>query len=594
MSGSAALKERAQHLFEEGDYHSCLELIRSVPRHRLEIPIRIIEAVCLFCIGSLDEAEMSLRDLKARVSDSADVCLYLGKILEQKGDEGARAEYAAAVMLDPSHPEALRRYAHYLVSSQDHPAALSLLYRLHAMTGQCEDLSTLMNCLIVLGRPDLAIAEYQKAGSPDGCLSYLDALAADHRDDEIIRILDTMPVMPDDPLSTWRRLDALSRVDPSRADEEYLRLLKTQGSVELAARYIAFLSSAGMTREALGVWSTWCASSQDPGIRLLGVPLLLESENQSRALRLCEDVLFEHEAMEPGELAGWYHLYCTTLAEVCGKDEARRILLDHAVSSCHPAFCLEAARLCDEAGDRENARRLFFQAFRSDLISGGLAYAAYLANHGEIHEQEKILAYILKRVRKMRDLEKTASAVLSSPSPGSGIIQQLAHRFAADVRLLSTTGRDLYARTLCLSAEISLASDSPDAGVKDCITGLSVVPVESVEVARSLFAVLISCKRRSLPDHIPSYLDSSSPVHPLGISPAEVRFEWLDPAEEEVVMYLRKHRICHELDLRKVAQTRRVAGLMNRIMRKADAYGVVIVEKDGYSDFGEVYRYAGP
>ncbi len=594
MSGSDTLKARAQQLFEQGDYPFCLELIRAVPRHRLEIPLRIIEAVCLFCTGSLDEAELSLRDLKARVPDSAEVCLYLGRILEQKGDEGARAEYAAAVMLDPSQPEALRRYAQYLTSASDHPAALGLLYRLHAMTGQCMDLSTLMNCLIALGRPDLAIEEYHKAGSPEECLSYLDALAADHRDDEIIRILDTMPAHPDDPLFSWRRLDALSRIEPSRADEEYLRLLKIHGSVGLAVRYIAFLSSAGMTREALGVWSTWCASSPDPGIRLLGVPLLLGSENHSRALRLCEEVLFEQEPIESDELSGWYHLYRNTLAEVSGKDEACRILLVRADSSCHPAFCLETAGLCEEIGDRENARRLYFQAFRSDLISGGLAYASYLARYGEIHEQEKILAYILKRVRKSRDLEKTARAVLSSPSPGTEIVGHLARRFASDVRLLSTAGRDLYARTLCLSAEMSLATDSPDAGVKACIAGLSVVPVESVEVAQSLFAVLISCKRRSLPDHIPSFLDSSSAIHPPVISLSEVRFDWLDPAEEEVVSYLRKHRICHELDLRKVAQTRRVAGLMNRIMRKADEHGVLIAEKEGYSDFGEVYRYAGP
>lgn len=595
MSGSEALRIRAQRLFEQGEYNSCLDLIRSLPPHVMETRLRILESVCLYCTGSLDDAELSLRDLKARVPDSAEICLYLGKTLESKGDDGARAEYAAAVRLDPAHPEAIRRYAGYLMDSGDYIAALALFRRLFNMTGLPGDLSDLMECSITLDQPDLALEEYLRAGSPEECVvSYLNALGAAGRYDDIVRTIDGLQVLRDNPQISHRYLDALAWVEPNRADQEYLRLLRDHGSVDDASRYIAFLSERGMIREALGVWSTWCATARDPGRRLLAVPLLLLSGNADRAKTLCEEVLFRTDLPEFPGFFNWYSLYGDVLKQTCGKQKACEILVKHAGSGCHPAFCLVAARFCEEIGDLDNGKRLFFQAFRSDLISGGLAYAAYLGRTGEIREQEKILEYILKTVRKVRDLEGVARAILDCRNPDHSLISLLAKRLATDTRILSTPGRELYARTLCLFAEMALADDSPDTGAEACITGLSIVPVESIDVAESLFAVLISCKRQTLPDHLPSYLlGSCKPEESPGAS-VMVSFTWLDPVEEEVVAYLRKHRVCHELDLRKVAQTRRVAGLMNRIMRKADEHSVTLAEKEGYSEFGEVYRYAGP
>jgi len=56
--------------------------------------------------------------------DSSYVHSYLGKILEERGDERAIAEYATAVHLDPTNQDALRSYAGYFLSRQDYRGAL--------------------------------------------------------------------------------------------------------------------------------------------------------------------------------------------------------------------------------------------------------------------------------------------------------------------------------------------------------------------------------------------------------------------------------------------------------------------------------------
>ena len=120
------------------------------------------------------------------------------------------------------------------------------------------------------------------------------------------------------------------------------------------------------------------------------------------------------------------------------------------------------------------------------------------------------------------------------------------------------------------------------------------MPVDATTLAESLFALLVASKTQVLPDYLPSQICPTTKKPGPISTESRLTLSWLDPGEEAIVEYLRKHRVCNEMDLRRVAGTRRVAGLMNRIMRKANEQGVHLAEKEGYSEFGEVYRYAGP
>jgi hypothetical protein len=48
------------------------------------------------------------------------------------------------------------------------------------------------------------------------------------------------------------------------------------------------------------------------------------------------------------------------------------------------------------------------------------------------------------------------------------------------------------------------------------------------------------------------------------------------------------------MDLRRLLETRRVAGMVNMLIRKAKARGIMIIEKKGMSTEGEDYDYCGP
>src|SRR5690606_26761901 len=77
------------------------------------------------------------------------------------------------------------------------------------------------------------------------------------------------------------------------------------------------------------------------------------------------------------------------------------------------SVCLiESAKLYEDIGDHAEAQSYYYRAYRSDYLSGGIAYARYLARQAERREGEKVLLYILNNVRKTRDLELLAGFIL--------------------------------------------------------------------------------------------------------------------------------------------------------------------------------------
>jgi len=67
--------------------------------------------------------------------------------------------------------------------------------------------------------------------------------------------------------------------------------------------------------------------------------------------------------------------------------------------------------------------------------------------------------------------------------------------------------------------------------------------------------------------------------------------ETCDEQERTVIGFLREHHEASEMDLRRLLNTRRVVGIMNRIIQKASASGIVLIEKRGTGEGGEVYGY---
>ena len=47
------------------------------------------------------------------------------------------------------------------------------------------------------------------------------------------------------------------------------------------------------------------------------------------------------------------------------------------------------------------------------------------------------------------------------------------------------------------------------------------------------------------------------------------------------------------MDLRKLLGTRRVVGIVNRLVQKAAGQGMALIEKKGVGEDGEVYEYTG-
>lgn len=596
MNEGDSLRDRAFTLFDQGHYQDCCNLIRTLPAHISVTPLRVLEAVCLYNLGSLQEAEICLRDLRSRLSSSVEISLYLGKILEKKQDETARAEYAEAVRLDPDNSEALRGYARYLLNSGDHAAALSLLRKLILLNADTEDISVFMECCLVLNRADDGISAFLRAGSPAGCTrTFMHLLSSTGQYEEIIRLYADLSSMRSDSDIRLFYADALAHSNSALADREFRNLLEIDSNDRYAARYLTFLSSQEKNQDAFEFWSVRLSRSKNPTFRLMGVPFLQSAGQEERALALAEEILLSETISESLDISENFAVYRRLLEQISGPGAAIERMITVAKPGVNPAFIIEVARLCEETGRQEEARRLYLQAFRSDLTRSGLEYAAYLERRGELRERKKTLTYILKTLKNVRDLEFVALKIQNSSHPDDELISLVNHRFSERLPSLSLAGKELYARSLSRAAESALERGFPDEGLEHALSGLSIVPVESVHVAESLFALLIASKAQVLPDHLPATLRRSpQDKHITNVNLKDASFSWLSPEEEVVISYLRKHRVCHELDLRRVAGTHRVAGLMNRIMRRAEENSVHLIEKEGYSEFGEVYRYAGP
>jgi hypothetical protein len=82
-----------------------------------------------------------------------------------------------------------------------------------------------------------------------------------------------------------------------------------------------------------------------------------------------------------------------------------------------------------------------------------------------------------------------------------------------------------------------------------------------------------------------------SPETPRQEHDARVQTLDLDEKERKILEFLRDHRQASEMDLRTLLGSRRVVGIVNRIIQKAASQGMRVIEKKGISEQGEIYEY---
>ncbi|MFA5236561.1 MAG: hypothetical protein WC362_01740, partial [Methanoregula sp.] len=169
----------AFQLYNEGQYQESLALCNRLLETTRDPALEVLAATNLFSLGKTEDAEVYFRDLARKMPESSHVHSYLAKVLELRGDDGAIAEYAAAVRLDPDNQDALRSFAASLIARNDDRGALPVLKRLYALGKRPDDCRHLAALLTRTGRAEEACALFESFGPGYvKCREYAEALLA--------------------------------------------------------------------------------------------------------------------------------------------------------------------------------------------------------------------------------------------------------------------------------------------------------------------------------------------------------------------------------------------------------------------------------
>ncbi|MDD4137079.1 MAG: hypothetical protein PHT99_04180 [Methanoregula sp.] len=595
-------KKEAFRLFEDGRYQESLQVCNRLLASGRDQPLEVLAATNLYYTGRYEDAEVFFRDLAVRMPDSSYVHSYLAKVLEARGDEGAVAEYAAAVHLDPTNQDAVRSYAGYLLSREDYRGALPVLRCLIQLAKKPGDLQDLMRALTGIGEAEEALAVHAKyAGETAPSREYVDALIKTKHYLDAAEAAFALWHKTQDPAILRTYFDALSRYDLPGALAAYASHTEDMPDCAILFDYILLLKSNGDVSRASGVMARLLAiAPHDPIYRLVECDLLTAAGNEAKALA-------RYEALVKDELASKNDM--DTLGLVIGKyrdylnhhlpaDEAARRFLDLVSRDMNVVSLLETARFYENCGNPAEARSWYYRAYRADFLAGGPDYALFLAGHGEERECEKVMLYILTNVKKGTDLTKVASIIVQEKGrmrTMKRLMDQLIKRLDERRASLSSEGLELLAIAFFIAASNAL-EETDYAGCKYfCLCGIDVIPPHPQAIRLGDYLALVrDCKERAIADR-PVMHDRPARDRPKATSPAqEIRNQLgLTEQEQKIVEFLRSHRKASEMELRTLLGTRRVVGIVNRLVQKAAGQGISLIEKKGVGEDGEVYEYTG-
>jgi tetratricopeptide (TPR) repeat protein len=595
------VKKEAFRLFEDGRYGESLECCHRILATKKEPSLEVLAATNLYYTGKFEDAEVFFRDLAHRMPESSYVHSYLAKVLEARGDEGAVAEWGNAVHLDPTNPDALRSYAASLISRKDFRAALPIMRRLVQQGEQPGDVRTLMMVLIQTGEAREALALAPMLG-PDGIKSpeYLDALfmtgdyraaanaAADAWRDQ------------HDPAVLRRYLSALSRYDIPAALDAYSPLPVDENDPATTFDYVLLLREQHDYHRALTVLKQLLARAPLPQYRLARCEVYAALGDEMSALAAYESLVAD-ELKTKDNLTVLGQVISTYRAFLRGRFPEKEALarFQSRVSADPNVVSLrETARFCEDTGDISGARSWYYRAYRADYLAGGIPYARFLATHGEERECEKVMLYILSNVKKSADLGSVAAAILDKDGGMrrmKRLIAQLVRKFAEHRPTLGSEEMELSAVAFLVAAEHALREGDYSGCKYYCLVGIDAIPAHALTVRLEDYLRLVrACKEQSIADrqvlHARAVKKPKSRAEPVQQITDRLA---LTEQEQKILGFLRSHRKASEMDLRKLLGTRRVAGIMNRLVVKAAVQGMTLIEKKGLSEDGEVYEYSG-
>lgn len=595
-------KKEAFRLFEDGRYLESLVVCNRLLEAGRDPALEILAATNLYAAGRYEDAEVFFRDLAVRMPDSSYVHSYLAKVLAARGDEGAVSEYAAAVRLDPGNLDAVRSYADYLVSREDWHGALPSLRRIVGTTGKSEDIRNLMHVLVMAGDAGEALHLHDRypgetANSPE----YIDALIRTGCFPEAAATAHTSWQATRDPSALFRYLHACAGYDMKTTLKACATYPEERQDRVFLAEYIHILQAAGDIDGALQVVRRLVLlSSDDPEARLTECALLTRAGQADQALARYEQLIRDELAAKNdlamlGRILGDYRVFIT---ELLPEDEARQRFLERVSRDPNVVSLLETARFFEGTGNPAEARSWYYRAYRADFLIGGPEYARFLAGCGDERECEKVMLYILANIRKGSDLVRVASLIFEPENRMRHLKRltgQVIAKFEERLASLSSQGREVLATAYLVAASHALEEGRYASCKYFSLAGMDVLPVHTQALRPEEFLrILRQCKEQSLADppvlHDRPRNEVKGAKEPTSAIPD---LPGLTEQEERIVSFLRSHRTATEMELRRLLGTRRVTGVVNRLMQKAASQGLAFIEKRGVSENGEIYEYTG-
>jgi hypothetical protein len=174
-------------------------------------------------------------------------------------------------------------------------------------------------------------------------------------------------------------------------------------------------------------------------------------------------------------------------------------------------------------------------------------------------------------------------------------MEQLIQKLSDRRTMLDSEGLELLSIAFFIMATNAL-EEADYAGCKYCcLCGIDVMPHHSCSIRlEDYIRLLRECKEQSIADR-PIMHTVQAKKRTQKVPQAQVITDQLGLSEQEqkIVSFLRAHRKASEMDLRTLLGTRRVVGVVNRIIQKAAAEGLSLIEKKGVGEDGEIYEYSG-